>query len=252
MTTLKQAFDIAIGAALFNTHTALPAIAIDFDDKNQTITAQIAITRMIDGKAVTIAPIVDVPIMPLTGGRYHITLPIEAGDECLVFFAERCIDNWFKKGGVQQPAEKRAHDISDGFAYFGINSEPNAILDYNTDGLAIRDETKKQHIILYRNGNIDITSPNAININSEQTVNINSNARHISMYANSNVTIHSGQDTRIIANGLASITAPLIELTGNVTITGNMVQVGTYTLNGITVDTHIHVDSMGGNTSPMQ
>ena len=48
------------------------------------------------------------------------------GDECLVVFADRCINSWWYQGGVQPPEEIRFHDLSDGFAFVGFRSLPRS------------------------------------------------------------------------------------------------------------------------------
>ena len=44
----------------------------------------------------------DVPVMFFGGGGMTITAPIKPGDECLVIFADRCIDGWWWLGGVHK------------------------------------------------------------------------------------------------------------------------------------------------------
>jgi len=249
--SLKEAFDVAVENVLYNTHTALPAIITAFDREEQTVTVRLSIKRNIGGESVEIAPIIDIPVVQPSAGGFHITLPIKAGDECLVIFAERAIDTWFEHGGVQAPAERRRHDISDGFAIIGVNSKPNGIPHYNIHGLDIRNEEKTQHITLHGDGDIEIYTANTLNINTVGSVNIIS-GHHVNISTQDNATITSGRDTRVLAVGEISLTAPLIKLLGNVEITGNMVQVGTFTLNGITVDAHIHAGDSGGSTGPMQ
>ena len=64
----------------------------------------------------------------LQGGGIGVQMPIEAGDECLVFFADRCIDSWFQTGSPQPLPNPRMHDLSDGFVLVGLNSLVNPII----------------------------------------------------------------------------------------------------------------------------
>lgn len=61
------------------------------------------------------------------GGGFALTFPVAAGDECLVVFADACIDSWWQSGGVQNQAEKRRHDLSDGIVIPGLWSQPNKL-----------------------------------------------------------------------------------------------------------------------------
>lgn len=115
---------------LMDVHTALPAIIISFDPEKRTVSAQPAIQRVFsegEGKAGAdnLPPCVDVPVVFPTGGGYEITFPVNTGDECLLMFAERCIDSWFETGQPSEPADFRQHDLSDAFAIVGVRSLAN-------------------------------------------------------------------------------------------------------------------------------
>lgn len=115
---------------LMDVHTALPAIIISFDANKRTVSAQPTVQRVFsdgEGKAgaENLPPCVDVPVVFPMGGGYELTFPISAGDECLLVFAERCIDGWFENGEPTEPLDFRQHDLSDGFAIVGVRSLAN-------------------------------------------------------------------------------------------------------------------------------
>lgn len=115
---------------LMDVHTALPAIIISFDADKRTVSAQPTIQRVFsdgEGKAGAnnLPPCVDVPVVFPMGGGYELTFPINNGDECLLIFAERCIDSWFDSGQPSEPADFRQHDLSDAFAIVGVRSLAN-------------------------------------------------------------------------------------------------------------------------------
>lgn len=115
---------------LMDVHTALPAIIISFDANKRTVSAQPTIQRVFsdgEGKAGAdnLPPCVDVPVVFPMGGGYELTFPINKGDECLLIFAERCIDSWFETGQPSEPADFRQHDLSDAFAIVGVRSLAN-------------------------------------------------------------------------------------------------------------------------------
>lgn len=116
-----------IDGMLRDLHTALPAIVISYDPVARTVKAQPTVQRIfkdIDGAAmaVNLPPSVDVPVVFPSGGGYEITFPVRAGDECLLIFAERCIDGWYSTGEPSAPSDYRRHDLSDGFALVGVRS----------------------------------------------------------------------------------------------------------------------------------
>lgn len=135
----------------FGLRVAMPGIIASFDAEKQTVTVDIAITERIrcdaeafvqeygsNVAAVEIPTLLDVPIVFPRAGGFSMTMPIEVGDECLVIFADTCIDGWWQNGNVQDQMSIRRHDLSDAFAILGCWSQPNIIEDYSEDTLQIR------------------------------------------------------------------------------------------------------------------
>ena len=92
-------------AAAIKTRVCMPGIIQSFDAAAQTVTVQPALREkmLVDGDEywIDIPLLVDVPIVVPRAGGYALTLPIQAGDECLVVFGDMCIDGWWQSGGVQ-------------------------------------------------------------------------------------------------------------------------------------------------------
>jgi hypothetical protein len=66
------------------------------------------------------------------GGGCTLTFPVKEGDECLVIFADRCIDFWWQSGGIQEPVDGRMHDLSDAFCIVGPQSQAKKISGIST------------------------------------------------------------------------------------------------------------------------
>lgn len=73
--------------------------------------------------SVNLPLLVDVPVVFPRGGGCTLTFPVKHGDECLVIFADRCIDFWWQSGGIQEPVDERMHDLSDAFCIVGPQSQ---------------------------------------------------------------------------------------------------------------------------------
>lgn len=121
---------------------AVPGIIQAFDPVEQTVRVQPAIREVITGKdyvpvPVALPELLDVPIVLPRAGDYVITLPIKAGDECLVIFTDMCMDAWWQNGGVQNQMEQRRHDLSDGFAILGTWSQPRRLDNYNVNAMQL-------------------------------------------------------------------------------------------------------------------
>lgn len=120
-------------------HTALPAKVVDFNPQNQTATLAVQITQILtDGGTVQIPPLVDVPVAFPRGGGFAVTFPLNAGDEGIAIFSERCIDGWWQSGRASEPMDYRQHDLSDAMFIPSICSVPNAIEGFYTGGLSMQ------------------------------------------------------------------------------------------------------------------
>lgn len=82
--------------------------------------------------------LVSCPVICLGGGSGALTFPIQEGDECLVLFNDRDMDNWFAGSNNAAPATTRLHSYSDAIILVGLRSMSNVILDYDTDAVALR------------------------------------------------------------------------------------------------------------------
>lgn len=84
---------------------AAPGIIQSVDYERQTCSVQLAVRECLNDegnlKWVDIPELPDVPFFVYAGGGYCITLPVSPGDDCLVVFADSCIDAWWQNGGVQ-------------------------------------------------------------------------------------------------------------------------------------------------------
>jgi hypothetical protein len=122
---------------------AIPAIVQSFDPITQTITAKVAIRERYINEDLVVSNIeipilTDVPIVIPRAGGYALTFPIQSGDECLIIFADMCIDAWYSNSGVQNQIESRRHDLSDAFAILGTWSQPRCLQNYSTDSAELR------------------------------------------------------------------------------------------------------------------
>ena len=93
-----------------------------FSATKKTAEVQLAFKRVLPDNTIKSMPVlVDCPVFTPQGGGAALTLPITAGDECLVLFSDRNIDAWFQNGGEAAPFDGRLHDLSDGIALVGVN-----------------------------------------------------------------------------------------------------------------------------------
>ncbi|WP_097301757.1 Gp138 family membrane-puncturing spike protein, partial [Escherichia coli] len=124
---------------------ALPGVIQSFDPDAMTAVVQPAIRSVEkdnDGNRITqnYPLLVDVPVVFPRGGGCTLTFPVKAGDECLMIFADRCIDFWWQNGGIQEPVDDRMHDLSDAFCIVGPQSQARKISGINTSATQLRSD----------------------------------------------------------------------------------------------------------------
>ncbi len=109
---------------LSSLHCALPGIVESFDAETPTVSVRPALRSRAGADAVPLPLLKDVPVF-LPGPR-ETAWEISPGDECLLIFADACIDGWFETGDATLPPSGRMHDLSDAFAFVGFRSRPRA------------------------------------------------------------------------------------------------------------------------------
>lgn len=88
----------------------------------------------------------DCPAIILSGGSSYLNMPIQKGDECLMFFNDRAIDNWFQGSTTAQVPFVRFHSIADGFALVGVRNKTTAIQVYDEVRAILTNGTVKNGI----------------------------------------------------------------------------------------------------------
>lgn len=145
---------------------ALPGTVESFDAETVTATIQLGILGLSDGESKALSVLNDVPVMFPRGGGCSLTFPVNKGDECLVIFADRCIDFWWQSGGIQEPVDERMHDLSDAFCIVGPQSQAKKIGGISTSAVELRSDDGETKLSLNpASGSINGTAPGGFNLN---------------------------------------------------------------------------------------
>lgn len=153
-------------------YVAMPAIVISVNYTNQTIQAQPVVKSKIRQRDATLIdrnfPIIeDVPFQVFKGGNWVCTMPITAGDECLLVFCDLDFSAWFQNGGLQSQEHFLKHNLGSAFAIIGFSSEPNAIINYSSTAIELRSLDGTQKISI-QDGIMDFVTT-TLNINATTT-----------------------------------------------------------------------------------
>lgn len=111
---------------------------LSFNETNQTASVALVVLRAVGDTTIPYPVLVDVPVYVPSGGGAVLTMPIAAGDTCLVLFNDRDIDNWFENGATSLPNTDRSHSLADGLAIVGFRSKANSVANYSTTDAQLR------------------------------------------------------------------------------------------------------------------
>lgn len=201
----------AVAAEILAIWTNLPCEVVSYDPDAVTVEVKPLIrvpVRTPDGgiEMLEIPILQDVPVMFPCAGGFTITHPINVGDECLVSFSSRNIDNWWQSGGVQNPFDTRHHDLSDGFAFFRPQSQDKKISGISTDNLEIRSDDNATKIQITKDGVFNFIGQKAVfhcDVEMKKTLTVDKLiksledvlAKTVSLFGHKHKGVQSGSNT---------------------------------------------------------
>lgn len=184
LSTLASNIKQGVETRLKDLHTSIPGIIESFDAEKQLATVQPAIKRMFitrEGNTEILTPsdlpiLINVPVIFPRGGGFSLTFPVKKGDECLLTFCERSIDNWHNTGKIEVPGAKRFHSLSDAACFVGLSSLKNKIPNYDNVNFQIKKDDgavtftiKEDGAIRQENANgfVELQADGKFNINGK-------------------------------------------------------------------------------------
>ncbi|MGT8724758.1 Gp138 family membrane-puncturing spike protein [Klebsiella oxytoca] len=168
----KEQADAQLAQAIMSAiRVSIPGIIQSFDPGTVTAVVQPSIRGVEHDESGTeisanLPLLVDVPVVFPRGGGCTLTFPVKEGDECLVIFADRCIDFWWQSGGIQEPVDGRMHDLSDAFCIVGPQSQAKKISGISASAVELRSDDGSAKLSLNpASGAISGTAPGGFNLN---------------------------------------------------------------------------------------
>lgn len=252
-------------------HTGYPGFVYNFNPADQTCEVQLAIENLFVGttdayRIETKQRLQKVPVQFIQGGGFSVTHPVPDGSPCYVHFAQRGIEHWLAEGkdsagkvnGLPAPAFSQLFSHNAAVCIIGLQPLTKSIASFQTTGLEIRNADRSIRLVI-NNSNIwaisgsttvQIGKNGAITIVGNSTLNVTTKGattfKAPTIMLDSDVTVSKS----LTVNGGMSVQGGTAGSTFN--ITGDIVQTGSYTLNGIKVDGHNHTNPEGGNVGPMK
>lgn len=232
--------------------TAMPGIVKAVDLAKQTVSVQPSIQGTVtssDGseKHVNLPMLVDVPIVWPKAGGFALTFPIAVEDEVLVVFASRCIDTWWQNGGVGVQAEKRMHDLSDGFAILAPTSQPRKLASVSSQNVQLRNTSGDTYMEITPDGKIKLAAKTQIDVVGP-IVNVTGSDKVVvaapNIALNGAVAINGGLTQ---SGGGGAVMQTSINIQGGINVAGGATITGGATVNGIAVQSHVHTNVQPGS-----
>ena len=182
----------------YKLRVASPGVIQSYDSTKQTATVQLATMEKVNLNGQVswknISTLLDVPVLFPRANGFSITFPIKKGDECLVIFADCCIDGFWQSGGVgNTQLDKRRHDLSDGMAIITNISQPNKLTNVSTTSLQLRSDDGNTKVDI-STGNITLTATN-VTINSN---NVTIAGKNFLSHTHSGVQTGSGNTGSVV------------------------------------------------------
>lgn len=81
--------------------------------------------------------LIDVPFFVMKGGDAFLNIPIEVGQDCMVLYNDRAIDDWFISGKKSTLSSNRLHSMADAVALVGISSMKDLIAGYDATRIGL-------------------------------------------------------------------------------------------------------------------
>lgn len=224
--TAAGSFELQFWRLAGQLRVCLPGNILSFDASAQTCTAKPGVKlKSVSAGQVTyidLPPISSIPIVVpyAQGAGLLLTLPIKAGDPCLLLFADRDIDSFIQAGQSAQPGgtesadttTPRVHHMTDAICIPGFISRADTVPSWSVDAIELRDFERKNYISLSSSGieMSDSTCTMAI-----KGGNFSVQTPGVASIIASNMTLGgNGGNTNTLAGGLSSTGGTFVDCNG--------------------------------------
>lgn len=223
--------------------TAIPARVVAVRDNLETMTVDVqplVNNLRVDGTSQPWGTLMNVPLMFPSSDTSAFTFPVNPNDTVLLVFSQRNIETF--QNGEGSPLDPNNHakfDQNDAIAIAGlfpksksINRKVNRTLPHDTKDAVVAHNIGQDNEVEIRfkpDGSLRIISPTKVYVESP--------------------TIEAVTETlNVGVSGNATVDSPTTTWNGNITLNGSLNQSGTFTLDGINMNSHTHMILENNNT----
>jgi len=250
---LTELLDNCLSYQLDDLHTMLPAVIIAIDYTTRKVSVQPTIKKRKrdgdnDAKGLQdMAIIQNVPLVTPASKLAMLSIPVKVGDEVLLGFFERSVDNYLYSDGSKpiDPQDYRKHDYNDAVAIIGLNTFKSALGMHPENTVLMMNVGTGQEckLSLKPSGDVVLDTPTKFIVNATGNVEVNTSADAV-VSVSGNMTATVGGNTTIDC-GQTTITGNL-RVDGEVSTGGDV-----HTDAGISLENSKMIANLGKLTSKM-
>lgn len=166
--SLLKAMSAVLQAQKLRFESLLPAQVVSFNRTTNVATVKPLITWItVEDTPISRKNLVNIPVISLGGGAFHISFPLNVGDLGWIWAADRDMSIYLSTLKESKPNTGRCHSFSDGMfipdvlRQYTINAEDSGAMVIQSTSGATR--------ISIRSDNIKITAPTKVTINTPTT-----------------------------------------------------------------------------------
>ena len=138
--------------------TSIPGHILTFNPETQLAQVQVGIVRVdINDATFEVGPIIETPVY-FPGGAFCVEYQIDPGCEGDILFSQRCIDGWVQSGGIAANPIGRFHNMQDAMFLPGFRSIPNALPNFQNNGVRLRNRAGTQFAWLKNDNTIELAN----------------------------------------------------------------------------------------------
>lgn len=138
--------------------TSIPGHILTFNPETQLAQVQVGIVRVdINDATFEVGPIIETPVY-FPGGEFCLEYQIDPGCEGDILFSQRCIDGWVQSGGIAANPIGRFHNMQDAMFLPGFRSIPNALPNFQNNGVRLRNRAGTQFAWLKNDNTIELAN----------------------------------------------------------------------------------------------
>jgi hypothetical protein len=194
-------------------HVALPAKIENYDPETMIAEITLLSKKILNDEKVTIPKIIEVPVGHLNAGPFVIRPPYQKGDVVQVLFNERALDKLLITGDPESVKYKRKHAFDDAVIIKGLKSEQENKLNSNYgQDLLFENQEADSRIVMMKDGSLLAETNGNTDIKTTGNTTIQTDG---------DTKIDTTGVTDIISGSLATVTAPVVTVNGEVHLGGS-------------------------------